>query len=283
MKLKYLGTAAAEGIPGIFCNCETCKKALELGGRNVMSRSQAFIDREILIDLNADSYMHAIKEGKMLWDIGFILITHSHLDHLAINDISMRINDVSYNKKYKKLKMYMSEFARKRLQDYIDLTAHANLKICIDWVYDFIVIKPYEPFEVNGYIVTPFPAVHSVEGDALVFLIEKDGQSIFYGNDTGVFSEDIDDYLVKTGKKINLLSLDCTKGDKEENYNTHMSMLEGRKIADRFLAKGIIDQNTKLYYTHFSHNCKMVYDELKESAKKYGFEVAYDGLEVDAK
>ena len=27
MKLKYLGTAAAEGYPAMFCNCENCKKA----------------------------------------------------------------------------------------------------------------------------------------------------------------------------------------------------------------------------------------------------------------
>ena len=26
MKLKYLGTAAAEGVPAIFCECENCKE-----------------------------------------------------------------------------------------------------------------------------------------------------------------------------------------------------------------------------------------------------------------
>ena len=31
MKIQYLGTAAAEGIPAIFCECETCKKTRELG------------------------------------------------------------------------------------------------------------------------------------------------------------------------------------------------------------------------------------------------------------
>ena len=33
MKIKYLGTAAAEGITAVFCECETCKKAIELGGK----------------------------------------------------------------------------------------------------------------------------------------------------------------------------------------------------------------------------------------------------------
>ena len=31
MKIQYLGTGAAEGIPAIFCECDTCKKARELG------------------------------------------------------------------------------------------------------------------------------------------------------------------------------------------------------------------------------------------------------------
>lgn len=27
MKIKYLGTAAAEGVPAIFCRCEVCRKS----------------------------------------------------------------------------------------------------------------------------------------------------------------------------------------------------------------------------------------------------------------
>lgn len=32
MKIKYLGTAAAEGVPAIFCRCEVCRK-IKGGGR----------------------------------------------------------------------------------------------------------------------------------------------------------------------------------------------------------------------------------------------------------
>ena len=32
MKIQYLGTAAGERIPGIFCNCEVCRRAMEKGG-----------------------------------------------------------------------------------------------------------------------------------------------------------------------------------------------------------------------------------------------------------
>ena len=72
MRIKYLGTAAAEGVPAIFCSCEVCKKARELGGRNIRTRSQAIIDDRLLIDFPPDSCVHfmtnsidAIKNRKL--------------------------------------------------------------------------------------------------------------------------------------------------------------------------------------------------------------------------
>ncbi len=58
MKIRYLGTAAAEGIPAIFCDCEVCRKSRELGGRNFRTRSQAIIDDTLLIDFPSDTYAH---------------------------------------------------------------------------------------------------------------------------------------------------------------------------------------------------------------------------------
>ena len=69
MKIKYLGTAAAEGIPAVFCECETCKKAIELGGKNIRTRSQAIIDDKLLIDFPADTYIHSLQYRIMLSDI----------------------------------------------------------------------------------------------------------------------------------------------------------------------------------------------------------------------
>lgn len=56
MKITYLGTAAAEGIPALFCSCDVCKKSMELGGRNIPTRSQAIIDDTLPIDFPCDTY-----------------------------------------------------------------------------------------------------------------------------------------------------------------------------------------------------------------------------------
>lgn len=60
MKIKYLGTAAYEGIPSLFCRCETCEKSRREGGRNLRSRSQALVDDELLLDFPADTVWHFI-------------------------------------------------------------------------------------------------------------------------------------------------------------------------------------------------------------------------------
>ena len=60
MKLKYLGTAAAEGIPGMFCNCRVCRNALEVRGKEIKTRSQALLDDKLLIDFPPDTYLHIL-------------------------------------------------------------------------------------------------------------------------------------------------------------------------------------------------------------------------------
>ena len=42
MKIAYLGTSAAEGIPALFCHCDVCRYARKYKGKNVRTRSQVF-------------------------------------------------------------------------------------------------------------------------------------------------------------------------------------------------------------------------------------------------
>ena len=44
MNIRFLGTAAAEGIPGIFCQCPACRAARAAGGRELRTRSGAIVD-----------------------------------------------------------------------------------------------------------------------------------------------------------------------------------------------------------------------------------------------
>ena len=86
MKIKYLGTAAFEGVPSLFCTCNVCQEAKEKKGRYIRSRSQAIINDELLMDFPADTVWHSIQYEMDWTKIGHCLITHSHSDHLYPSD-----------------------------------------------------------------------------------------------------------------------------------------------------------------------------------------------------
>ena len=90
MRIQYLGTGAAEGIPALYCHCRVCQKARELKGREIRTRAQTLIDGRLLLDFGPDTYMHTLQYDIELADIYHCLITHTHDDHLYVDDLRAR-------------------------------------------------------------------------------------------------------------------------------------------------------------------------------------------------
>ena len=64
-----------------FCGCEVCKKSRAAGGKNIRTRSQAIIDKKLLIDFPADTYIHMLLNGIELEKIHTcITVSYTHLD-----------------------------------------------------------------------------------------------------------------------------------------------------------------------------------------------------------
>lgn len=271
MKLKYLGTAAAEGIPGIFCECPVCEEARKMGGRFVRTRSQALIDNTVLIDFGPDTYLHALQHNLKLPQIKHCILTHSHQDHLYPEELHMRKYGFAYMDPWEPMTFY----GDKSSSDIIKAQSISEDTIAVQQ------ITPYVPFAVGDYTVTAIRASHDPKSDPVVYFVEKDGKNLFYGNDTSDFSEEAWDYIAKNGKKIHLLSLDCTEGDKEIDYVGHMNLTRCVAMRQKFMDMGLVDENTICVLHHFSHNGGHVgYDEFAEIAKKENFMVSYDGMEI---
>lgn len=90
MKLTYLGTAAAEGWPALFCCCPYCRKALAAGGRNLRTRSQALVNGDLLLDFPPDSFSHMQQNRLDFSAVRWLLVTHGHMDHFYPTDLYMR-------------------------------------------------------------------------------------------------------------------------------------------------------------------------------------------------
>ena len=57
----------------------------------------------------------------------------------------------------------------------------------------------------------------------------------------------------------------------------HMGFPDDVEMRDRLRAIGCVDEKTQLVITHFSHNGKLLHEELEALAAPEGFRVAYDG------
>ena len=273
MKIQYLGTAAAEGIPAIFCECETCKKSRELGGKNIRTRSQALIDDTILIDLPADTYMHFLQYNVPMHKIKTCLITHNHADHLYRKELEMRKKGFAHLTMEDPLTLYSDQSGHEEIQKAIDF---------YDIKEDDVVnklITPNVTFEADGYQITPVRASHDPSSSPVVFAIEKDGKSFLYGNDTSELIEESMNALKALGHPLDMISLDCTEACNYADYIGHMSLERCIAFRDTLKKEGIADEHTVFILNHFSHNSKNVlYDEFVEIAKEHDFLVTYDGM-----
>lgn len=275
MKLQYLGTAAAEGIPAIFCDCENCKRTRQLGGKNIRTRSQALVDDTLLIDFPPDTYMHFLTHNIPLSKIKSCIITHSHQDHLYAEDIKMRRNGfANLDDKNTPLTFYSDKSG-------YDIIS-ANIAHMSEKEAKAVLIKPFEPFEAEGYTITALRAAHDEKSTPVVYIIEKEGKSIFYSNDTSEYPKESMEYLKKLSRPLSLISLDCTEACNHPDYVGHLSLERCINLRNVLISENIADENTIFILNHFSHNGKnVVYDEFKEIAAEHNFMVSYDGMIVN--
>lgn len=275
MKFTFLGTAAAEGFPGMFCSCATCERARKTGGRNLRGRSQALVNDDLLIDFPADTCQRTLQGYLDLPHIRHCLITHSHSDHCYPADLEMRKPGFAYPSDERPFVFYASE---KTAQPLFDRMSSHHL----DGQHDVQVkvIRPFEPFAVCGYTVTALQAVHDPSTEPLMYMVSDGDKTVLYANDTDYFSDDTWAYLESHRPKLDLVSLDCT-GVSIRYVGAHMNMETGVQVVERLRSLGCVTDATRLYVHHFSHNCGYTYDELLPVAAASGFEVTYDNCVVE--
>ncbi|MBR5783376.1 MAG: hypothetical protein IKY33_04040 [Clostridia bacterium] len=276
MKLQYLGTAAAEGIPAIFCTCETCRLARKTGGKNIRTRSQALIDDQLMIDFPADTYLHCTAHGIDLTNIHHYLITHTHADHLYPMDLHMlRRGFANLPADHPPYHFWGGKEMVEMLQPYVDIDRMDGRLILHELTIGV-------PTMVGEHLVTAFPAQHGTVSP-YIYLIERNGKSLLYANDTGALLPDVWDYLFKARQHLSAVSMDCTHGNKlvTKEGAGHMGFVNIQEICATLEQKGHIDFLTKRIVNHFSHNHPQVNYTDHAVYEDKGYIMSYDGLVVE--
>lgn len=274
MKFQYLGTAAAEGWPALFCDCEACRKAREAGGRNLRSRSQAMVDDCLLIDFPPDTYFHMLRDGLDLGKVHHCLITHGHMDHFNPEDIDMRRVGFGHPRDPQPMTVYGSSPTEAKLRERIDLDIREQEGRLL-----FQRVVPFEMASIGGYQVVPLKADHAPSLDPLFYLVSDGNHRLLYAHDTGYFPDETWAYLEREKPLLDFVSLDCTCIGLPCRHN-HMDMATCADVRQRLLQSGCADERTRFCLNHFSHNGLSTYDELVPVAAQAGFEVSYDGMVV---
>lgn len=273
MELMYLGSAAAEGWPALFCECDACKEAARRGGRDIRMRTGSLLDGDILIDFTPDLMAQKQRFGLNLSGVRHCFLTHTHEDHFEARNI-LWFGPVFANIREREARgifhFYASEESRPEFEKRMFGELDGADKLC-----DLTTFKPYERVEVSGRGFTAIPAVHGCVG-AVNYIIDEGDRRILYAHDTGIWREETWEFM--QGLKFDLVSLDCTNGPLASDYSGHMGFERNIYVRDRMLKSGMADEHTRFIMNHFSHNGGMLYDEIARKVGPQGFEVGYDGM-----
>lgn len=272
MKLTYLGTAAAEGFPAVFCNCEFCRYARKTMGKNIRTRSQSIINGDLLLDLPADTYHHFLSNGIEGDRIKYLFVTHAHQDHFYPEELCMHDSWYAHDLRADRLDVFSGESVGKIFNDCDAVSKNVF----------FNPIKAFETVEAGEYKVTALPARHMPETDALFYIIEEKGKTLLYAHDTGYFFEEIFDFIKEKGFYFDAVSYDCTNIDIPiSDLGHHMGIDNILRVKERLEKMGAINENTKNIINHFSHNANPEHETLEKRVGELGLLVAYDGMSID--
>ncbi|MDR2201608.1 MAG: MBL fold metallo-hydrolase [Clostridiales bacterium] len=284
MKIRYWGTGASNGIPGVFCGCKVCQNARRKGGKEVRSRAQILIDDALLVDFGPDTYMNALRFNFDLSRLTSLLVTHSHLDHYYMTELFNRKPPFCRDTAADALAVYGPP-ELERFFDADDALRHRPPSDIKGMHVIFNALKPFKQVRIGGYRVLPVPATHATESP-FCYVVSDGKSTVFYMEDSGLLRPDVFNALASLNLKFDLVSYDCALGTSDAVAlfgigAGHMGLPNVLKTRADFINAGMLAPAAPGVLTHFSHDGGNIpYAEFAPIALREGFITAYDGLTV---
>jgi phosphoribosyl 1,2-cyclic phosphate phosphodiesterase len=266
MEIRLLGTAGADGIPGLFSDDEVSRHAREIGGKELRTRAAALIDGVLKIDLPPETLMQLQRDGLSALDWTALIFTHSDDDHLAESEIQYA----------------MYPFTD---LDHLPYTIYANPAVasCIrarypEWPIDIVETRSFVPFQHGAHQITPIRARHLEDEDCHNLIFERDGKSILYATDTGIWPEETFEFLARV--RLDLLVIECTDGICPSDYVGHLNIKQCVEVVARLRSQSTLSRNSRVFTTHHSSRGNATHCDLERLLRPYNIEPGYDGLRI---
>ena len=271
MRLLLLGTAAAEGWPAPFCECEACEEARRRGGANIRTRSGALLDDDFKIDFCPDTLIQMQRARRSLARLRTLVFTHQHSDHVTPPELEWAAKPFTNTPPQRPIAVYGNAPTLEMIRHKFADPARVNLDL-----HQLNALE--EVTTAEGDRILPLPADH-VAG-AFVLRLTRGGKTIFYGHDSGLYPAPTLDAL-SSGPPLDVALFDCTNGGAPTANRGHMGVDGVTQMVAELRARGAITPATRLVATHFSHNGKLGYEELVRAFLPHGIEVAFDGMTIE--
>ncbi len=278
IRIQYLGTGAAEGYPGLFCECRGCRLARERGGRNIKARSCTLINEDTMIDLSQDLFGQSSRFGIRLSGIKHLVVTHTHADHLNLETVCLRAKPgATILPGLPEEENYLNIYGSRAVGVSVSKALQEKPNVVPGRIH-FHEAQKGRAFKAGSLTFIPFPANHRQDEECYIYAVTDGERWLLYANDTGTLPEWTLEQIRTMGICFHAVSMDCGRGTLPGDG--HMGVRENIELRDRLREMGAVYEDTKYYLNHLSHMSGIIHDELQELMEPEGFDVAYDGMAV---
>jgi len=283
MIITFLGTSAANAYPEAFCRCKNCEQARILGGKSIRKRSAALINDDLLIDLGPDIMTASNIHNCSLSGVRYCLQTHAHADHLDTSHFLSRSPGYGVVGA-PRLHFFASSGTLRYIAHLLEqdcaLAGFLDPEVGERLNLEVHQINPQQSLTMGSYIVTAFPANHDPIVEPLLYAIQMNGRTIFYGTDTATLPEETWRGFHKHKLQFDLVILDHTY-DPNDPGSDHLTANKVMEHVARMRNEDLLTQNARAFATHIAHEGNPTHPELADFAKQHGYEIAYDGLVLE--
>jgi len=254
MRIRFLGTGGAEGIPSIGCKCAHCTRAREQGGRFLRRRSSVLFSLpgyELLLDTPPDIKEQLETSG--IRQINGIFLTHEHNDHIAgLEEFLYWREGVDLFAEPALYRKLIRENWSRKLPD---ITFHLDIHPGIAVIF-------------HNFSILPFEVHHAVPCFGLA--LKEDHRRVVHGADSDIRFSNYARGVI-AGADVLILN---TPFFEPRKGKSHLSVQEAIDLKEGL---GV----NRLVLTHFNHHNRP-HDELEEYFSRFeGITAAYDGLSID--
>lgn len=278
MKVTVLGSGGF-GYPLVFCDCDYCKEARVLGGKNIRKRASLLINDEMIIDLTPDCQTAMNMYNKDMGKAKYLLQTHTHLDHFDVNQFSSL--DFKYGtKRDAELNLICSELCLNDIQAKVSQFDRMNLfdKGYLDKIgLSVCTLNHSEVLEIGDYTIKAIHCTHDERIGAQNYLIKNNNRTLLYATDTPQITEIALQELA--GERIDCVFLDEAFGTREYMFS-HLNIVGFDQYVRTLKEHNLLSENCLVYATHLTHDGNPLHEELEETLSSYGYHASYDGMEI---